>query len=450
MRTLERRIHGGIYLGLQSLRGRPVGRFIRHLQAWERLDSRAFQQLCERKLERQLAYARARVPLYSTGDWERALAGTDASDVRRWPVLERRLVRTHSRELHAKPKPRGTFYRHSSASSGEPLHVAYDPQAAAWSWANEHRAMHWYGVAPGARTLMLWGIRHPVLDWLRNARVFLTFELTPEQLERASQYVLEKRPELCVALPSAAAQLARFIRANHTHAQPCLVPFVKLGGEQIYPFEREQVQEHLGARIVDSYGCTEAGAIAMQCPAGALHIFAEHVHVEICRDGEPLPRGEFGDIVVTSLVNRSMPLVRCRVGDRGRISPEPCACGLPHPVLTDLVGRASDMFPASDGTLVHGSVLGSGLQTLIARTPLGAMRQVLFQQIDGHRWKVLVETGAGFDAPLADQLGDVVRGAFGSACRVEVEPVPVIPREASGKYRYYRSASAQGDDRALQ
>ena len=185
MRALERRIHGGIYLGLQSLRGRPVGRFIRRLQSWERLDPRAFQALCGRKLERQLAYARATVPFYWTGDWQRSLAGRDPSDVRAWPLLERSLIRTHAPELHAQPKPHGTFYRHSSASSGEPLRVAYDPQAGAWSWANEHRAIHWYGVGLGARTLMLWGIRHPVLDWLRNARVFLTFELTPEQLDRA-------------------------------------------------------------------------------------------------------------------------------------------------------------------------------------------------------------------------------------------------------------------------
>jgi phenylacetate-CoA ligase len=279
-----------------------------------------------------------------------------------------------------------------------------------------------------------------VLDWIRNARVFLTFELTPERLEQAAQYVLTHKPELWVALPSAAAQLARYIRARHPEAPRQVVPFVKLGGEQIYPFEREQIENHLGARVVESYGCTEVGAIAMECPQGSMHVFSEHVHVEIFRDGEPQPPGEVGDIVVTSLVNRAMPLVRCRIGDRGRISPDPCACGLPHPVITDLVGRVTDAFPAYDGRLVHGSVLGSGLEAFLARAPLGSVGQVLFQQIDSQRWKVLVEAGNGFGDALAAQLSEVVRGAFGRECRVDIEPVRVIPREPSGKYRYYRSA----------
>lgn len=182
--------------------------------------------------------------------------------------------------------------------------------------------------------------------------------------------------------------------------------------------------------------------MAMECPAGSMHIFAEHVHLEIFRNGEPAPVGEFGDIVVTSLANRAMPLVRCRVGDRGRISPDPCACGLPHPVLEDLVGRAPDVFPACDGTLVHGSVLGSGLRSFLSTAPLGAVRQVLFQQIDSRRWKVLVEAGAGFGEALAGQLSAIVRRTFGRECRVEIEPVAVIPREPSGKFRYYGAASS--------
>jgi phenylacetate-CoA ligase len=440
MRELERRIHGMAYLGLQGLRGRPVGAFISRLQAWEALDRPTFQQVCRERLEQSLAYAHRTVPLYSSARWRQALSHARTTEVHAWPILERHLIRARGPELHARPRPHGTFYRQSSASSGKPLRVAYDPQAGAWSWANEYRAMLWFGVAPGARTLMLWGIRHPVLDWIRNARVFLTFELTPERLEQAAQYVLTRKPQLWVALPSAAAQLARYIRSRYPDAPARLAPFVKLGGEQIYPFEREQIETHLGARVVESYGCTEVGAIAMECPAGSLHIFSEHVHVETFRDDTPLPAGEIGDIVVTSLANRAMPLVRCRIGDRGRISPEPCACGLPHPVLTDLAGRAADTFPACDGTLVHGSVIGRGLQSFLSKAPLGAVRQVLFEQIDQRRWRVLVETGSGFGAPLAAQLADIVRGAFGRECRVDVQPVAVIPREPSGKFRYYRSS----------
>jgi phenylacetate-CoA ligase len=437
--TVAEGLHRRLYIGLQRLRGRPVGSYIRRLQDWERLDSAAFNHLAGTRLQETLRYAQSRVPLYATGAWQAALSRSDPENIQNWPVLERKLVVTNREQLLARGKPPGTFYRHSSASSGEPLRVAYSPQAAAWSWANEYRAMLWYGVAPGAKTLMMWGSSHPVLDWIRNCKVFLTTELTQARLEEAAQYLIQERPRLFVGLPSAAARLARFVRATYPDVPRPVVPFVKLGGEQIYPFERDEVERHLGAKVVEFYGSTEMGAIAAQCPEGSRHVFAEHVHLEIHRDGQTVPPGEFGDIVLTSLDNRAMPLVRCRIGDRGRLSPDPCRCGRPHPVLAELVGRAADLFLAADGSLVHGSVLGQGLQSFLSQAPPGAIGQVLFQQVDEKRWKVLVESQNRLDGSLSTGLSEVVRTALGKECQVEVEQVAVIPREASGKFRYYRS-----------
>ena len=232
--------------------------------------------------------------------------------------------------------------------------------------------------------------------------------------------------------------LARYIRTNYPKAPRKLVSFAKLGGEQIYPFQREELERHFGARAVEFYGCTEVGPIAAQCPEGSMHLLSDNSHIEICRDGEPVPDGEFGDIVATSLSNRAMPLVRCRIGDSGAISPDPCRCGRPYPVLASLVGRAADVFVAADGTKVHGSQLGTGLQQLLATSPLGVIRQVLFQQSDPLHWKVLVESGGGFNEGLARQLTELVRANFGQQCAVEVERVSVVAREPSGKFRYYR------------
>ena len=51
---------------------------------------------------------------------------------------------------------------------------------------------------------------------------------------------------------------------------------------------------------------------------------------------------------------------------------------------------------------------------------------------------MLVESGGGFDAALAAQLTELVRTNFGAQCEVEIERVSVVPRETSGKFRYYR------------
>ncbi|MFC4313266.1 phenylacetate--CoA ligase family protein [Steroidobacter flavus] len=438
----EQRFHKNLYYALQSMRGRHVGPFVRRLQAWERLDRASFEHLTRMLLRDALSYARTHVPLYSSGEWQTALSRADANELSHWPVLERSMLITHRSQLRARRFTPGVFARNSSGSTGAVVSVSYNPHAGGWSWAQEYRSMHWFGIPTGSRTLLLWGGGHPLLDWVRNCRVFSTKNLTFDQLERAKHYLLEQRPVLCMGLPSAIAQLARHVRAHTPHAPEQLVPFVKLGGEQVYPFQREEIAQHLGARVFESYGSTEMGPIAHECPAGSRHIMSDHVYLEIFNGDEPARPGEFGDLVLTSLFNRAMPLVRCRIGDRGRLSPDPCPCGLPHPVLSELVGRAADMFVTTDGTLVHGSEIGRRLQLFLSTAPLGSVGQVLFQQKDPAHWNVLVESAAGFTDELAAQLRQIVHSTFGESCRVDIERVALVPREKSGKYRYYRRAES--------
>lgn len=435
---LEARLHGGLYLVLQLLRGRPVGPFIKRLQEWERLDRAELERLGRARLRRALRYARARVPLYRSGVWESALARSDPEEVRNWPLLERAVLREEGQRLLARPRPPAICWRYTSASAGEPLKFAFNPRAAAWSWAAEYQPMLRYGVRPGAKTLMLWAGSGAILDWVRGLETFPAADLTPALLDQAAEYLLRERPALLVGPPSAVARLARHVGAAHPGARRPVVPLAKVGGEQVYPFERDEIARYLGARVVEFYGCTEVGVIAAECPEGSRHVLTPLVHLEILRDGRPAEPGELGDVVVTSLVNRAMPLVRYRPGDRARLSPEPCRCGRPQPVVAEVLGRAEDLLVTADGGLAHGSVLGRGLGPLLAGLPPGAIGQVLFQQVDRTSWRVLVESPNGVEERVAAGLAEVVRAGFGRQCRVAVEPVARIPREPSGKYRYYR------------
>lgn len=440
---LDELLHRNAYLALQRMRGRPIDAVVRQLQAWEKLNPAEFRKLAQQRLREALRYAHRNVSLYSTGVWAANLSSRNAEDINAWPTLERQVLRERNSELLSRRKRLGTFYRHSSQSSGPPVHVALNPAAAAWSWGTEYRAMLWHGVPIGVKTLMMWGGRHPLSDWIRNSRIFVTSNFSPEKLEEPARWLLKHRPTLCSGLPSAIAHLARYIRARYPDAPEKLVPYAKLGGEQVYQFQRDEIERHLGAKTIEFYGCTEVGAIAAECPAGSLHVFSEHVHIEIFHGDRPAPPGEFGDIIATSLTNRAMPLVRCRIGDHGRLSLDKCSCGLPHPVLTHLVGRSEDVFVAADGRKVHGSALAEGLRPVLARVEPRAVRQVLFEQMNPHTWNVLVESEAGFEDGLAQELGDVVRETFGGTCRVQVKRVNAIPREPSGKFRYYcRSAGA--------
>lgn len=440
-RTAQEQFHRVLYLAVQRLRGRPLGAYIRQLQKWERLEPKAFQRLRDQRLAQTLDYARTRIPLYRSAAWREAFHRGAAGDLRSWPVLERETVQSAGAELLAQPIPRRLYYRSSSGSSGQPVRVGADPDGAAWAWANDYRGLLWHGIGIGARSLVFRRQRESAFsEWIRNLTTVTTGDLSPSRLTDVVRFLRSRRPTYIWGYPSAVVELARHARLQaSTYPRP-LVPYVKVLGEMLYPVQRQEIEDGLGARVIETYGCQETGTVGYECPAGSLHIFAEHVEVEILRDGEPVEPGETGDIILTCTTNRVMPLIRYRVGDLGRVSPDPCSCGRPHPVLGGIEGRTGDVLLTAAGDRVHGGILSTVLKTASAKSSPAAIGRVLFEQHDLRTWTILVQPGPGYDDRIGEMMADGVRAIFGQKCRVAVKRVARIPREPSGKLRYYRAA----------
>jgi phenylacetate-CoA ligase len=441
-RRFEQLIHRGLYVGIQRLRRRPVDRYIRELSEWDTLDAAALENMKRTKLLDMLSFAYEHVPFYSTGPWKKAVKDRPER-LESWPVLPRGTLLDRPEMLIRRGNRHGLFARRSSASTGVPVKVYWNLEGLARSWAAEYQPMSWYRIPIGVRTLRMWGSSRALEAWVLNRHFVPAHDLTPERLERAVRYLETRKPPLIWGTPSAVSELARHVRARGASSGP-LVPYVKVGGEQLYAFQREEIEYNLGARLIEAYGCTEVGSIASECPHGSMHILA-NVHVEIFRDGAPVPAGEFGEIVATTLINTAMPLVRVRIGDMGRISPEPCRCGRPQPVLTELRGRSADLLLATDGSALHSSVLGDALRRYAGEPPLGLAQTFMFAQIDRRRWRVEVEAPKLSEtSALQHQVLALLAETFGPGCDVEVELVPKILKEPSGKYRYYRTIGNSG------
>jgi phenylacetate-CoA ligase len=403
----------------------------------------SFRALCEQRVAETLDYARSTVPFYRSGPWATALRGADHRTLRNWPVLERQTIQAQEAEMLSRPRVRGRYFRSTSGSTGSPLRVWMDPAAAAWAWAADYHGLLWHGIQVGARALTLRPRTAGAIgEWIRNNHLVKATDLSPARLGAAVR-LLERRDTTYVwGYVSAVVELAKQARLMGARTRP-LAPYAKVFGEMLYPFQRQIIEEGLGARVIETYGCNETGTVAYECPAGSIHVFADHVMVEILKDGEPVPAGEMGDIVLTCTTNRTMPLIRYRVGDRGRLLPDPCLCGRPHPVLGGIEGRSGDVLLTSSGTQVHGTAaLGGVLKKVHAKTPPESIRQVLFEQHDLRSWVVLVQPGPGFDDHAASVLVEGVQAVFGNDCTVTVTQVPAIPREPSGKFRFYRTVRA--------
>ena len=101
---------------------------------------------------------------------------------------------------------------------------------------------------------------------------------------------------------------------------------------------------------------------AAQC---GMHVWADLTLIEILdKDGNPVPDGESGEVVVTMLQKEAFPLIRYKIGDISTLTWEKCRCGRTHPRLGRITGRADDMI------VVRGiNVFPSQIESVIGEMP---------------------------------------------------------------------------------
>ncbi|MDI6907894.1 MAG: phenylacetate--CoA ligase [Thermoanaerobacterales bacterium] len=109
-----------------------------------------------------------------------------------------------------------------------------------------------------------------------------------------------------------------------------------------------EIEKKLGIVAMDIYGLSEimGPGVAMECPyKQGLHVWDDHFLPEIIdpETGEPLPYGEKGELVITTLTKEGFPLLRYRTRDVTILHDEPCPCGRTHVRMERIMGRTDDM-----------------------------------------------------------------------------------------------------------
>ena len=126
-------------------------------------------------------------------------------------------------------------------------------------------------------------------------------------------------------------------------------------GEPLSPRVRHAIETRLGAQVFSYYGASETSALGVECVYHAgTHLFTDRTVVELV-DGEDDGAPE---MVVTTLLQRSPPLLRYHLEDRVRPLAGECPCGLPYPRV-DVLGRAGDSFSVLGAKLSYGAVLSA-------------------------------------------------------------------------------------------
>jgi len=188
-----------------------------------------------------------------------------------------------------------------------------------------------------------------------------------------------------------------------------------------------RIKEKWDVELFATYSSTEMGATFSECEYGqGGHVHPELIIVEIIgEDDLPVPDGEAGEIVVTTLGVEGMPLLRFRTGDIAAKRTEQCRCGRWSYRLTPLVGRKNNMIKLKGTTLYPPAV-----NDVLDNADYVENYVVVVQDSDAGTDDVVVKLGLKYETPFdpVKDLKDRFRSRIRVAPRIEVLPVPEIQK----------------------
>jgi phenylacetate-CoA ligase len=443
-KTVETRLLMGAHEALLGRKTFAIARGLADSQFWQ-LDR--LNKLRLEKLRQLFDHARAHCPFYAGDRLPPGASIAQLDDLPNVGLLTREDVRRESSHMSWRNMPHKKMPDRTRGTTNNPLTYYWDRNRQAWDKANRLRGRGWQGLHASDRELHFWpfdppvGLQGRVRQWLRNRRDELFGEIQIDSLSAAGYRVpLIRRawrrfdPVCVTSYPSALAELIlEGRRLGAVMGNPALRR-VCLTGEVTYPWQRKLIETQLGATVSEDYGIQEAGALAFTCASGRWHVSAESAIIELIRHGRPARDGELGELVVTGLESRAMPMIRYCSGDIVRAENSTCDCGLGLPVIPPVLGRAADFLEADTGDWVEPARV------------LASLGEVLE---NGH-FQVVQDGDGGVEVRVVsprDVSGRVQRGVcervdhlLGRRAACTIRPVPSLQRTFFGKCRYVHSA----------
>ncbi|HYY09724.1 MAG TPA: hypothetical protein VE781_02235 [Kineosporiaceae bacterium] len=358
------------------------------------------------------------------------------------PVVEKDDVRAHFDDIRTpEATPRTTAVSKTGGSTGQPLRILRDTRVSVQPI--EWRLMSWWGVHPSDNVAIVFRhIKTPreaavhAVKWWPSRRILLdAYRIGDDEVRAFARRWQRLRPALLTGYAGGVLELARTLERLGLQV-PAPVAVATTASPLSDP-HRAEVEALLGAPVYDHYRSSEIPWMGGECrERDGHHMFVLDRLVELLDDeGRRVPDGETGEVVATDLTNRVFPLIRYRLGDRTRVLPDPCRCGVTLPRMARVEGRRTDGLRLPDGTWVA----GIGLYQIF-NTVHGSVRQAQIDQAADHSVTVRCVLTDDPDAERAVQgVVEDLRGKLRHAVPVRFERVDSIPHDG-GKIRYIRSA----------
>ncbi len=315
-------------------------------------------ELQNQRLREQVAYVYERVPFYKQLFDEKGLKPSDirgVEDLPKLPFTKKKDLRDHYPfGLFAVPREQIARIHASSGTTGKPTVVGYTKGDLEIFAEVVARSLAAAGGKPGMMLHNAYGYGlftgglglHGGAEKLGMVVVPVSGGMT----ERQIMLIQDFKPEMISCTPSYAQTLAEEFKKRGVSPEEISLKYAILGAEPWTEAIRQNVDAGLGVQATNIYGLSEiiGPGVANEDVSereGLSYIWEDHFYPEVVdpETGDPLPEGEVGVLVLTTLTKKAMPILRYWTGDLTYITREPGPSGRTHARMAQIRGRTDDM-----------------------------------------------------------------------------------------------------------
>ena len=446
-----------IYDALYKSRDRAYREY-NNIARQQRLDEEKINKMQMKKLHDICAYAADKVPYYKRIIKKSELCvgpgEINYGAFRKLPILTKEILFNNYDSLIADAiDKRGSFVSESGGSTGTPVKFIQDKEYQDKALANKILYDAWAGYEHCQKKILLWGSMHDVMGekeslrqqwgrWIKNEIWLDSFYMDDKIMEDYLEIINKNKPKLILAYAESIYELAKFIEKNDKKVFSPTSIMTSAG--TLYPSMRGTIERIFNCPVFNRYGCREVGDIACECEVHkGLHVNPFTHYVEILKkDGSLAKQGEMGEVVVTSLSNFSMPLIRYALSDLAEWGESACSCGRNWPLIGKLYGRVSDSFVTRDGKIINSLVFYPIFADLESTKAQEWIKQFQVIQESYDNLRVLIVTHDSAKENIGDHSKDIdtiakkIKVLMGAQCNIDFEVAKSIPPVPSGKRRY--------------
>jgi phenylacetate-CoA ligase len=369
--------------------------------------------------------------------------------ITRWediPIMQKGDFQRPLLEILSSVYPYKRVYMNStSGSTGKPFHFAKDRYAHAMTWAyiiDKYKELGLnYGSSLQAR---FFGIplsrskyvKEKIKDYF-SARVrFPIFDLSDDVLSRYYKSFRSHRFDYIYGYTSSLVLFAKYVNKVGVSLKK-ICPSLKcciVTSEVCSPEDRVELQLAFGIPVYNEYGAAELDIIAFESQEGQWKLNEENLFIEIVsEEGKPVPAGQEGLVVVTSLFNKAMPFIRYNLGDMVSLQPERSTY---HRLIKTMQGRMNDVALLPSGKKAPGLTFYYVSKSLLEQS--GMMKEFVIKQLKENlfHFEYVAEEALSIEQKL--QVQKLMDLYLEPGLLATFERLERIERTQAGKFKHFQ------------